>query len=127
MVMDGIANLRLQMGDIDGAEEAALSALQMSPENPGLIMRRLSGIAQGRGDSAKALEWAERAIAASPEDPWTHLVHFNLLVEEDQISRAEIAFQNAMAASPVALGPGPASWHQARDAPPGFPICGRMG
>jgi Flp pilus assembly protein TadD len=69
-----------QVGDVDGALEAAHSALRLDPRSSAPYVT-LSGLAQRRGDSAAALEHLRRAWGMAPADTRL-LVRIAVVAEE---------------------------------------------
>jgi hypothetical protein len=51
--------------------DALRLALEIAPAEPALL-RRMSDFASRRGNMAEALDWADRALAASPQDLASH-------------------------------------------------------
>ena len=84
-----------QGGDIDGALEAAHSALRLDPRSPAPYVT-LAGLAQRRGDSAAALDHLRRAWGMDPTDTRL-LVRIAVVAEEaGKIADALLALSRAV-------------------------------
>jgi tetratricopeptide (TPR) repeat protein len=59
------ATLFWQAGDLEGADEGFAQALKLVPDYPPALLGR-GRVALGRRESARAIAWLERTIAASP-------------------------------------------------------------
>jgi len=64
-----LANRRLQVGDLDGAEPALAQALALDPENPQTYFL-MGGLAEARGDNSLAMEYYNHTFdLAQADDP----------------------------------------------------------
>jgi tetratricopeptide (TPR) repeat protein len=86
-----LAGLHLSQSNFAAAETAQRGALELAPADPG-VLRRMSDIAVRSGDMQTALEWADRAIAARPNQAashihlaWLHLIQGDLAASESAL------------------------------------------
>ena len=61
----------------------------------------MSGIAARRGDLTEAFEWADRAVAANPADPYSHSQLATLHLQRDDLAAAEAALGKALEIAPA--------------------------
>lgn len=62
-----LGNQRMQVGNLDGAEEAANAAMALAPEEPQAYFL-LGGVAETRGDYPKAIELFDKTFALAEAD-----------------------------------------------------------
>jgi tetratricopeptide (TPR) repeat protein len=87
------------------AQQAARRALK----TPGIVathlLTRVSTIHQQRGDMNAALDWAQRAVDAAPQDPWAYHHLSGLRVQVRDFDGAETAVRVALELSAQPMGP----------------------
>ncbi len=96
---DALARALLRQGDLDGAWQAATRALALQ-QSAGRL-RRMSEIALKREGTEAAQDWAEKAIAADPNDPWSHHHLAGLLQQQGDLSGAVAAAKQALSLEAV--------------------------
>ncbi|MCB0088048.1 MAG: tetratricopeptide repeat protein, partial [Caldilineaceae bacterium] len=90
-----LGNQRMQVGNLDGAEAAANEAIALSPNEPQAYFL-LGGIAEARGDYAKAIELFDKTYQlAEADNPQLAVIAKvrmgNLLQRADPFATAPIA------------------------------------
>ena len=77
-----------RMGDLSGAQEAAMAALDLSPGRPANLLRRLGELAREAGQFDTARDWFEQALAAGPSEPGNYIVLSELHQRAGDLDRA---------------------------------------
>ena len=97
-------SLLLESGDLDGAEEVGKEGLSYKPKDSVSFFKGLQKIATLRGDDTEAAAWAERWVAAEPEDPKELLLAYDNLAALHERHKngpaAALAIGNAMRLAP---------------------------
>lgn len=92
----------LKVGDIGGAEAAAVRALELQPSN-GRALRMLSEVALTRGDIEKALSWAEQAVTQEPNNVANHGQLGMALQRAGRLAEAIGALEGALKLDPTSV------------------------
>jgi tetratricopeptide (TPR) repeat protein len=90
----------VQMGELDAAEQAVVHAAEADPRATVRVARQHSVIAQRRKDVPKALEWAQAAIDADPQDATSYTYLAGLLLQQGEFDPATRAVERALALDP---------------------------
>ncbi len=91
-----MANLLMQAGELDAAERNVLRALGLGPSAPAPFLRQLGDIEARRGNLEQAVAMAEQAVAADPNDPWSHYQRADLLLKLGRLDQSAAAAQAAL-------------------------------
>jgi tetratricopeptide (TPR) repeat protein len=95
--------IRMGKGDIAGAREHLMQALQERPGNYD-ILNSLYLLDQTEGRVAESVERVNAALEAAPEDARLHLLHGNIALTQRRGEDAEASFKKAIDLSPNDLG-----------------------
>ncbi len=72
-VMFQVSSVLLTIGDLDGAEQAIIGAIECSPIPSPHFLRRRAEIDARRKNHEGARSWLKQAMALDPKDPWSRL------------------------------------------------------
>ena len=97
-----LANLYLAQRQLDDARAALEAAVAQAtkPSDAAGAMRRLSGLAQDKGQGDQSMNWAKRAIAANPFDAENHAHLASLYLQRGDLVSACEAAQRAHELAP---------------------------
>jgi Flp pilus assembly protein TadD len=90
------------MGDVDGAEQAFRTALEKNAREPEALNNLAWILADKRGSYQEALELAERAVAARPNDANFRDTLAFVLLRSDRLEEARGEYQRCADLSPAA-------------------------
>jgi len=109
-----VARIYFDLGRVREAEEHALRALELAPDNPNPYLV-LSFFAHKNGKLDRSIEYLERGIAAVPETPVTRFklatVHLNLALEKVQTKNLDVAEYHVLKS--IEIWPRPTGWFHA--------------
>ena len=109
-----LARIYFDLGRVREAEEHALTALQLAPDNPNPYLV-LSFFAHKNGKLDRSIEYLERGIAAVPETPITRFklatVHLNLALQRVQTKNLDVAEYHVLKS--IEIWPRPTGWFHA--------------
>lgn len=109
-----LARIYFDLGRVREAEDHALTALQLAPDNPNPYLV-LSFFAHKNGKLDRSIDYLERGIASVPETPVTRFklatVHLNLALEKVQTRNLNVAEYHVLKS--IEIWPRPAGWFHA--------------
>jgi len=98
-----LGDIYAQLERFDDAQAEYISALAISPGEPGAMLG-LASAYRGNNNIEKAMETARSALERSPQDPELNLIMAETLVGTNHFAEAEPFLMNSLKAKPQMLG-----------------------